>query len=277
MSESTLETLETGEGVILETPLPILNKQSTQYLHHTFTWNNYTEHDIEILIPLFNHLCYSYVFQEECGDECKTPHLQGVISLKKRARWSEFGLPKCIHWEKVKHVPLCYEYCSRAVKRVGRIWALNFVIPKKLKVIGSDELFEWQRKIIEYIKGEPDDRTIYWVWSEKGRMGKSGFARYLLVNYKCILLGKGQYSDIMNAMYNANTDENNIVLFNLPRNNGNKISYSALESIKDGLIMNTKYETGAKVINPPHIIVFSNAEPEYAAMSDDRFVVLNVD
>uniref|UniRef100_UPI004048028D hypothetical protein n=1 Tax=Shewanella sp. TaxID=50422 RepID=UPI004048028D len=276
MAEEHLETLETEEGGNTNNPSSSPPKQPTQHLHHTFTWNNYPEGAIEILLNLFNNISYDYVFQEEQGDS-GTPHLQGVVSLKKRARWTEFGLPNCIHWEKVKHLPLCYEYCSRPSKRVGRVWSLKFVAPKKLKVIAREQLFEWQTKLLDYIQTEPDDRTIYWVWSTKGRMGKSSFARFLLINYKCILLGKGQYSDIMNSMYNANTDINNVVIFNLPRNNGNKISYSALESIKDGLIVNTKYETGAKVINPPHIIVFSNAEPKYDEMSEDRFIVINVD
>ena len=78
-------------------------------------------------------------------------------------------------------------------------------------------------------------------------------------------------------MFNANMDCTNLVVFDLPRNNGNKVSYSALEAIKNGLICNTKYETGNKLFNPPHILIFANDEPEWEAMSDDRFKVLCVD
>ena len=69
----------------------------------------------------------------------------------------------------------------------------------------------------------------------------------------------------------------NLVVFDLPRNNGNKISYSALESIKNGLIVNTKYETGSKLFNSPHIIVFSNMQPDVTAMSGDRWVIKCLD
>jgi len=82
----------------------------------------------------------------------------------------------------------------------------------------------------------------------------------------------------MNIMFKANMDKTNIVVFDLPRNNGNKISYSALESIKDGLIVNTKYETGCKIINAPHIIVFSNKPPEEGeCMSIDKWRIVNLD
>ena len=39
-----------------------------------------------------------YAFQEETGEQ-GTPHLQGIISLKKKMRDTEFNLPSKIHWE----------------------------------------------------------------------------------------------------------------------------------------------------------------------------------
>lgn len=192
-------------------------------------------------------------------------------------RWSEFGLPKDIHWEKVKHVPLCYEYCSRASKRHGNCWSLKYPIPLKLKLLDEANFYEWETNIVNYIKTEPDDRTICWLWSEKGDIGKSTFCKYLAYTFNAILCGKGQYSDIMNIMFKANMDKTKLVVFDLPRNNGNKISYSALESIKNGLIVNTKYETGSKLFNSPHIIVFANMPPEMEKMSMDRWKIICLD
>jgi len=50
-----------------------------------------------------------------------------------------------------------------------------------------------------------------------------------------------------------------------------------LESIKNGLIVNTKYETGSKLFNSPHIIVFSNMSPDVSAMSMDRWKIICLD
>jgi len=276
MASPDLETLETEEGGNTISPSSSTQVQSLQYIHHTFTYNNYPIEAIETLRSLFNHIAYDYVFQEEIGDS-GTPHLQGVVSLKNKRRWTEFGLPKDIHWEKVKHVPLCYEYCSRASKRFGNAWSLKYPIPPKFKLLQECQFFDWQKDIINIIKTEPDDRTIYWLWSGKGNIGKSTFCKYLAFTYDAILCGKGQYSDIMNILFKANMDKTKLVLFDLPRNNGNKISYSAIESIKNGMIVNTKYETGFKMFNPPHIIVFSNAYPDLAGLSDDRWVVRCLD
>jgi hypothetical protein len=139
------------------------------------------------------------------------------------------------------------------------------------------EFYDWQRRLYEYIKGEPDDRTIYWCWSNNGGVGKSQFCKYLAYHDNAVICGKGAYGDIVNIIFNANMDESNLVVFDLPRNNGNKISYSALESIKNGLVCNTKYETGNKIFNAPHIIVFANKEPELDKMSEDRFIVICLD
>jgi len=276
MSLPDLEILETGEGGNTITPSPSPPLQPLQHLHHTFTWNNYPNEAIEILRNLFNHIAYDYVFQEEKG-ESGTPHLQGVVSLKKRMRWTEFGLPRCIHWEKVAVLPLCYEYCSLPSKRVGKCWSLQYKIPTMLKILHPANFYPWQREVIEHIETEPDDRTIWWLWSTSGNIGKSTFCKYLAHTYHAVLCGKGAYSDIMNIMFKADMNKTNLVVFDLPRNNGNKISYSALESIKNGLIVNTKYETGSKIFNAPHIIVFSNMMPDVAAMSMDRWYIKCLD
>lgn len=68
-----------------------------------------------------------------------------------------------------------------------------------------------------------------------------------------------------------------IVIWDLPRNNGNKISYDAIESVKNGMICNTKFETGTKIFDPPHIIIFSNEQPEEENLSKDRWNIINID
>ena len=75
----------------------------------------------------------------------------------------------------------------------------------------------------------------------------------------------------MNHMYNMKSLK--IVCFDLPRNNGNNISYDALESIKNGIIINMKYETGQKLCDSPHILVFANMPPDVDKLSLDRWVV----
>lgn len=269
MNSGEIVSNSESEAVILDLASQPPKKQQNARMHWFFTFNNYDSEDINILKKVFAEVCYMYAFQEETGDN-GTPHLQGIISLHKRARWTEFGLPKEIHWEKPNNVKDCYLYCTKEKTRTGDVFVKNYVIPYQFKL---ENLYDWQNDIIDIIKGKPHDRKVYWFWSESGNVGKSTFVKHLCMNYNAILLTKGKYNDICNLIYKANMSINNIVVFDLPRNNGNAISYDAIESIKNGMITNMKYETGFSVFPPPHVIVFANDPPDESKLSKDRWVI----
>lgn len=67
-----------------------------------------------------------------------------------------------------------------------------------------------------------------------------------------------------------------MLIIDVPRNNGNNISYSAVECILNGMITNTKFETGVKVFNAPHVVVFSNYEPDTEKLSEDRWSIKKI-
>lgn len=269
-----LETIEMGEGNT-KTPPP---SQPTQCKHWCFTLNNYSRKDIELLETTFKHLCYMYCFQEEMGEQ-GTPHLQGVISLIKRARWSEFGLMKEIHWSKTRMLTQSYLYCSKEETRHGDIFTFNYKVAnkKKLKLLDEINFTPWQKQIIEIIKEEPDDRAVHWFWSEKGKMGKSTFAKYLVAKKNALFFEEGKKADIMKLIFDADMDEKNLIVVDIPRDNGNRISYKSVESIKNGMIYSPKYEGGYKLFNAPHFIVFANEPPETKRLSEDRWNIYNID
>lgn len=270
-----LEILEMEGGNTKTPSIKQEKKQSNQLLSWFFTWNNYEIADIEILETFFNELCFKYCFQQETGEN-GTPHLQGIITLKKRARWSEFGLPKEIHWEKPQHVTKSYEYCSKIETRTGKVFCKNYT-----PLYGNIDLItpnkKWQLKILDIIHEKPDIRKVYWFWSEKGGVGKSQFCKYLLVKHHCVFIDEGKKGDIMHCIMVSDMNNKNIVIFDVPRDNGNKVSYKSIESIKNGMIFSSKYESGYKIFNSPHLIVFANCEPEYSSLSEDRWVVENID
>lgn len=272
MNKKELVSNSEGEEVILNTtPLP--KKQVNARIHHFFTFNNYADSDIVILRHVFDEFCFMYAFQEETG-ESGTKHLQGIISLKKRGRDTELGLPKAIHWEKPINVKDSYLYCTKESTRTGGVYTKNYTLPYRFKL---NDLYDWQTDIVKIIKEEPDDRSVHWFWSQKGSVGKSVFVKHLVMNHNAILLTKGKYSDICNIIYKADMVKNRIVIFDLPRNNGNSVSYDAIESIKNGMITNTKYETGFYCFPPPHIIVFANESPVEESLSEDRWIIKQLD
>jgi len=267
-----LDPDRSGGGNTLTPPIKV-SKQAPLRISHFFTWNNYPENFLDLIDPVFRAFGKKWAFQEETGAQ-GTKHIQGVITCKKKCRDTEFKLPKGIHWEAMKGTwEEAVAYCQKDDTKTGGRWSHGLKRP----IETITELRPWQETIIEVIKTKPDDRTIHWYWSAKGNIGKSVFTKYLVVHHDAIFCVAGIYSDICNLIFNNDMDERTIVIFDLPRNNGNHISYSALESIKNGLISNTKYETGFKAFNSPHVIVFSNEEPEHKKLSEDRWHIINLD
>jgi hypothetical protein len=281
MSE-TSETLREAGG---NTKKPLPN----QLKHWFFTYNNYSNpsvsefETIEMLIRVFNNICYMYCFQEEIG-ESGTPHLQGIISLHKRARYSEFGLPKGIHWEKPINIVQSYKYCCKDDSRkIGtHPYTKNYNVPKTIRIIPKSCLYDWQLKLLDVVATEPDDRKVYWIYSREGRTGKSTFCKYLLYHYNAIFIDEGKKADIMFCLFKGDIENKNLVVFDIPRDNmddmGNVIvSYKSIESIKNGMIFSSKFESGFKLFNPPHVFVFSNGLPDYTKLSMDRWKVIHID
>ena len=263
-----------GDVILNQSPSQQKPKQPPSRKNHFFTYNNYEDEEIDVIVSILKTFAYKGKIQSEIGSN-GTPHLQGMIWCSKPHRDTEFKLSKQIHWEKLKDEHNKKDYCAKDETHDGK-FRTSWGFPKPLKILKEEDFFSWEQQINNYIKNEPDDREILWVWSNGGGVGKSTFCKYLIYTYNAILCSKGAYSDMMNILYNANMDTTNLVIFDLPRNNGNKISYSALESIKNGIICNTKYETGSKLFNPPHILVFANAPPDRLAMSADRFKELEL-
>jgi len=266
-----METMEILGGNTINPP----KSRCTQCIHWCFTFNNYIIEDVETMETLFKHLAFKYCFQEETGKE-GTPHLQGVVSLKKKMRWTEFGLPKTIHWEKVKSLTQAYLYCCKEDTRTGKVYSLNYKVPKPLKLIKPETFFDWEIDIINIIKDEPDERKVYWFWSELGNIGKSSFAKYLVAKHNAVFFEEGKKADIMKLIFDVDMDEKNLIVIDIPRDNGNNVSYKSIESIKNGMIYSSKYEGGYKLFNSPHLIIFCNSPPDTSRLSEDRWVIRHI-
>lgn len=238
---------------------------------YCFTYNNYPESAIHELQDCFREICDKFVFQQEMGEN-GTPHLQGAIWLKKRMRYSQFGLPETIHWEKMRNEEASLNYCTKSETAVGEPISYGFPRP----VVTITDLYPWQQSIVDLYFTEPDGRTCNWFWENTGGVGKSSFCKYMFVKHKAITIQGGKLSDIMNIVFNLDMDTTRMLIIDVPRNNGNKISYSSVECILNGMITNTKFETGVKVFNPPHIVIFSNFPPEISKLSSDRWRVIEI-
>lgn len=244
-------------------------KSISPALKWCFTFNNYPQSAIEECLIAFKQKCSKFVFQEEIGEKCGTPHLQGSIWFKKKGRPSELKLSKKMHWELMRNENASIDYCQKSKTSKEGSEPYIFGFPKPLKTITN--LYPWQKEIEDIILNEPDDRTVNWFWEAKGKVGKSAFCRYMAIKHKVCCIQGGKLRDIMNIIFNLDMDKTTMIMIDIPRNNQNKVSYSSIECIKNGMITNTKFETGFKVFNPPHVIVFSNFPPDEEKLSADRW------
>lgn len=250
------------------------SKQVPKRKNHFFTINNYTEDQIGGLLEYFNKHATKYAFQEEIAPTSGTPHLQGMVMFPREIRSTVFDPASKGHWEKLKDYTGTYQLKEETRKPNGRQWTFGF--PKPINVITN--LYPWQKEIEELYLSEPDDRKVYWFWESNGNIGKSAFVKYMVIKYKCLFCDGGKKSDIINLIFNNNMDNCKCIIWDLPRSNKGKISSSTVECVKNGLICNTKYETGVKVFNSPHVFIFSNYYPEDTEeLSEDRWIIKKID
>lgn len=249
-------------------------KQISPAKHWFLTLNNYTKEAIE-------HFCSDssitrYCFQEEVSPTTGTPHLQGHFEFRYKIRPVGYftGTPcEGGHWEKTQNRKAAVIYCSKIDTRGGGTYIKNFPknLFRKVKVLTVNELYPWQKEIVDICQEIPDDRTIHWIWESDGNKGKSALVKYLVVNHHGMIVS-GKSADIKYQLATADLPPD-IILFDIPRNKANHVNYNALEEIKNGLFSSTKYESKMVLIPSPHIFCFANFEPNYEAMSMDRWKI----
>lgn len=247
-------------------------KREMQAIYWTFTFNNYTDGDMETLEMILKHECDWYVFQEETGEE-GTPHLQGTIKLKRKKRLTELKkVHKTIHWEMTKQISSSIAYCTKEKTRTGKIFTYNVKIPEEVPV---DEPYGWQLEIMKIIDSEPDKRTIHWFWEPKGGVGKTELSKYLCLKHNALML-TGKSADMFH-MLSKHEDRRRNIICDIPRKNIDYINYAAIEMIKNGLVFSGKYDSCQLIFKCPHVIVFANQPPDETALSRDRWHIVEID
>jgi len=139
-------------------------------------------------------------------------------------------------------------------------------------------LYPWQQEIKDRCDAEPDDRTINVLYNPGGSIGKSKFCKYMAYHFKAPVIGWARTGDILNLV--SKMAHQSVYLFDLAKSRPHDWAKddisSAMEGIKNGLFMNTKYETSQVLMASPHIWMFCNMMPNLSSMSADRWKVYRV-
>lgn len=238
------------------------------------TWNN----PPDTADTAITSMCDQYVFQHEVGDKEGTPHVQGFLHFKEARKWHQVRtmfpgayLRACKNWQGAM------KYCSKQRTRIGDCITNipSLTIEKVEEEVIHDpfdfgQMKPWQSWVLNRIKENPDPRKIHWLWEPEGGVGKSVLCKHICLTRADAICVSGKVADVLYAISEMKKKPS-IVLWDIPRCNAGHLSYQSIESLKNGLFFNTKYEAKMVMMNIPHIVVFSNQLPETDKLSEDRW------
>lgn len=138
----------------------------------------------------------------------------------------------------------------------------------------SGELRPWQQQVVESLDSPPDDRAINFVVDPDGGKGKSWLVQYLVSNRDDVqFLSIGKRDDLAHCI----EIQTKVFLIDVPRGSMEYLQYGVLEMMKNCLVFSPKYQSTMKrLISRPHVFVFSNEEPDYSKLTEDRFNIVNI-
>lgn len=146
---------------------------------------------------------------------------------------------------------------------------------RALDPLAGTELWDWQEQVVAMCREVPDSRTIVWIWEPQGRTGKTSLCKHLVLTQGAHYVS-GAAKDIIYSIA-ARMEEHGaprIVLFDIPRCTAEqRISWQSIEQCKNGLAFSAKYESKPIVFDCPHLICFSNEEPDRGKLSADRWSI----
>lgn len=233
-----------------------------------FTVNNFTPDILSQISHRFS--TEKYIIGKEVGEK-GTPHLQGYVEFKNQVLFSTLKkLCDSAHWEKaIGDRDSNIKYCSK-----GKDFETNIEIEEPIEII--TELYPWQAEVEKLVQTKPDKRKIFWYWDEKGCSGKTELIKYLCIKYdRCIFSTATKSADIVTIADRSK----NIYLLNFVRSQEGFAPYGAIEQLKDGLISDSKLKKVSRniIMNSPHVICFANWEPDFNALSKDRWQIIRLD
>jgi hypothetical protein len=143
----------------------------------------------------------------------------------------------------------------------------------------NNKIFKWQKDLVTYLNDNPPDpRKIIFIVDNEGNSGKSEIVRnveFLFPDKKVFSVPPQDLTSMASLLPDDGVD---IVILDCPRQRQYDIAYEFLENLKDGIVVQTKYQPLAKSFNPPHVVVLMNRIPKTGKtiLSVDRYVIIEV-
>jgi len=105
-----------------------------------------------------------------------------------------------------------------------------------------------------------------WLWEPAGLEGKSYLATWLVAWRNAYLVTGGKWQDIIYAY-----GDERYVVFDLARDQVDKVPYNLMEKFKNGFAFSGKYESKSRIFPPANVVVMANFAPDESKLSADRW------
>lgn len=137
--------------------------------------------------------------------------------------------------------------------------------------IATSTLRPWQDTICQIALQTPDSRRVYWFYDVIGGIGKTWFSKYLVLMHGAIRFENAKSADVKHA-YGGER----ICIFDYSRSQQEHLNYEIIESVKNGLFFSPKYDSGMRIFDIPHVIIFANFKPDLSKLSEDRWDIRDI-
>lgn len=135
----------------------------------------------------------------------------------------------------------------------------------------------WQLDALAIVDGLPDPRKVHWFVDYEGGKGKSFLVRYLATNRGALPLSSARHDRLLQAF-----NGERVVTFDFSRDVSSagagggsdahdRTPYAVIESIKNGVVFSGFYGGGPRIYGIPHVLCFSNFDPDQTKLSADRW------
>lgn len=230
----------------------------------------------DALIALFKEHCKKWCFQLEQGEQTGYKHYQCRFTLSAKTRQPIFirelkGHSSVTAQDNINN----YDYVSKDHSRVDGPWKYNdpeqVDLTRDLRVIATWR--PWQASIITLCHIS-EDRKINYIYDPVGNIGKTSLVKYLQ------LIGAGMFIPPLNdfkdfCQFACSFEPQKAYFVDMPKaldKRKQNSLYAGIETMKSGILYDTRHKGKSVIFDPPVIFVFANVWPNIEYLSRDRWV-----
>lgn len=232
-----------------------------------------------------------FVFQLEKGEENDYKHWQGRMSLHKKARqpsvlalFTQNGM-KAPNYCQPTYDTQSFSYVMKTQTRILGPFRDGEKIQRVPWQYQLDpaKLYPYQKVIYDSYNSK-DSRFINFVYCPTGNIGKSSIVHYMSASGMGYTIppfndAKDLLAFVCDTLYEKDIFEPKLFFVDLPRAMKQyKLAglYSALESIKGGVVYDSRYHARKYYFCSPQVWIFSNEKPYLRSLSRDRWKIWKV-